>query len=115
MPNTSRTVSLNWRTLAKPAEKATSAAGRSVPTSSIRAVWARCARLSASGPAPSSVVSSRVRWRGEYPSRAARPGTPSRSTTPSAIRRIARPAVSPRRFHSGEPGAASGRQRLQAR
>ena len=47
--------------------------------------------------------------------RDANPVTPSRSTTPSAIRRIARPTMSVRRFHSGEPGEASGRQRLQAR
>ena len=41
--------------------------------------------------------------------------TPSRSTVPSAIRRMARATTSPRTFHSGEPGEASGRQRLQAR
>jgi hypothetical protein len=29
--------------------------------------------------------------------------------------RIARPTMSARRSHSGDPGAASGRQRLQAR
>ena len=28
---------------------------------------------------------------------------------------FARPAASPRRFHSGDPGVASGRHRLQAR
>ena len=38
-----------------------------------------------------------------------------RSIAPSAIKRIARPTRSPRTFHSGEPGDASGRQRLQAR
>ena len=35
--------------------------------------------------------------------------------TPSAIRRIARATTSARTFHSGEPGEASGRQRLHAR
>jgi len=35
--------------------------------------------------------------------------------TPSAIRRIARATTSARPSHSGEPGAASGRQRLQER
>ena len=61
---TSRTVSLNCRTLAKPAANATSAKVRSVVSISTRAVCARRARASASGPAPSSAVSSRVRWRG---------------------------------------------------
>ena len=49
------------------------------------------------------------------PEPAASPGTPSRSTMPSAISRIARPTTSARTSHSGEPGAASGRQRWQAR
>ena len=48
--NTARTVSLNWRTLANPAAKATSVIGRSVVSSSTRAVWARWARASAIGP-----------------------------------------------------------------
>ena len=112
---TSRIVSLHWRMLAKPAEKATSEMGMSVPTRSIRAVCARCALANARGPAPSSVLSRRVRCLLEYPRRAANPGTPSRSTTPSEIRRIARAAVSPRMSHAGEPGAASGRHRLHAR
>ncbi|MEZ5137086.1 MAG: hypothetical protein R2699_19090 [Acidimicrobiales bacterium] len=47
------------------------------------------------------------------PSLAARPVTPSRSTTPSS--RIARLTRSRRTFHSGDPGEASGRQRLHAR
>ncbi len=34
---------------------------------------------------------------------------------PSAMRRMARPTTSARTFHSGEPGVASGRQRLHAR
>ena len=33
----------------------------------------------------------------------------------NVVRRIARAATSAREFHSGEPGEASGRQRLQAR
>ena len=45
----------------------------------------------------------------------ASPPTPSRSTSPSAISRIARPATSAATSHSGLPGVASGRQRLQAR
>ena len=48
--NTACTVSLNCRTLAKPAANATSVTGRSVVSSSTRAVCARCARASASGP-----------------------------------------------------------------
>ncbi len=56
---TSRTVSLKVRTDAKPAAKATSAMGSGVVSISTRAVWARCARASASGPAPSSASS----WR----------------------------------------------------
>ena len=61
--NTSRTVSLNWRTLAKPAANATSVIGIVVVSISSRAVCARCARAMASGPAPSSSVISRLRWR----------------------------------------------------
>ena len=60
---TSRTVSLNCRTLAKPAAKATSVTGRSVVSSSTRAVCARCARATAIGPAPTSATSCRCRWR----------------------------------------------------
>ena len=47
-----------------------------------------------------------------------RPSCPARtprSTTPSAMSRMARAAASSRRFHSGLPGVASGRQRRQAR
>ncbi len=62
---TSRTVSLNCRTLANPAAKATSAIGRSDEVSRVRAVCARCARLRAFGPAPSSSVMIRLRWRSE--------------------------------------------------
>ena len=101
--------------LAKPAAKAISDSGSAVVSVRIRAVCARCARAMASGPAPSSAVTSRRTWRCSYPSRRARPSTPSRSTTPSAISRIARPTMSARMFHSGEPGEASGRHRLQAR
>ena len=50
--NTARTVSLNCRTLAKPAAKATSASGRSVVSIRVRAVCARWARASAWAPAP---------------------------------------------------------------
>ena len=60
---TSRTVSLNWRMLAKPAPNATCENGSSVVSMSIRAVCARCARARASGPAPTSARSSRCRWR----------------------------------------------------
>ena len=49
---TSRMVSLNWRMLAKPAAKATSAKDRSVVSISTRAVCARRDRAIASGPAP---------------------------------------------------------------
>lgn len=60
---TSRTVSLNWRTLANPAANAISVTGSSVVWSSTRAVCARCARASATGPAPSSAVSCRCTCR----------------------------------------------------
>ena len=58
--NTSRTVSLNWRTLPNPAANATSVNGSVVVSISTRAVWARWARAMASGPAPSSSVSEPV-------------------------------------------------------
>ena len=58
---TSRTVSLNCRTLANPAANATSAIAIGVVSTSSRAVCARCARASASGPAPSSALSTRPR------------------------------------------------------
>ncbi len=57
--NTSRTVSLNVRMLLKPAAKATSPIGIAVVSISSRAVCARCALASASGPAPSSASSCR--------------------------------------------------------
>ncbi len=47
---TARIVSLNWRMLPNPDANATSAAGSEVEVSSARAVCARCARESASGP-----------------------------------------------------------------
>lgn len=56
----SRTVSLNVRTLAKPAANATSPSGTAVVSISTRAVCARCALASASGPAPSSACT--CRW-----------------------------------------------------
>ena len=57
--NTSRTVSLNVRMLANPAANATSPMGSAVVSISSRAVCARWARASASGPAPSSASSCR--------------------------------------------------------
>ena len=60
---TSRTVSLNWRTLPKPAANAMSVIDIDDVSISTRAVCARWARASASGPAPSSSVTRRVRWR----------------------------------------------------
>jgi hypothetical protein len=62
---TSRTVSLNCRTLPKPAAKRDVGDGRSVVSIRTRAVCARCARASASGPAPSSACSARSTWRRE--------------------------------------------------
>jgi hypothetical protein len=50
-----------------------------------------------------------------YPRGRLRPPTSSRSTTPSAIRRMARPTTSARVSHSGDPGAISGRHRRHAR
>ena len=61
--NTTRTVSLNWRTLPNPAAKAMDVKSMSVVSMRMRAVWARWARAMASGPAPSSSVRSRVRCR----------------------------------------------------
>ena len=58
-------MSLNWRTLPKPAPTATSANGRSVVSISVRADCARCARASATGPAPSSATRMRCSWRSE--------------------------------------------------
>jgi len=58
-PNSSRIVSLNCRTLAKPAANATSLIDRSVSSSRRRAVCARRVRARASGPAPTSVTSTR--------------------------------------------------------
>ena len=113
--NTSRIVSLNWRMLAKPDANAMSAKRRSVVSMSTRAVWARCARASASGRRRARCTSRRCSCRSLYASRAASPDTPSRSTTPSPMSRIARATTSPRGSHSGEPGDASGRQRLHAR
>ena len=112
---TSAIVSLNCRRLPNPAAKAMSLTGSSVAASRERAVCARFARARASGPAPSSVRSTRVTCRGVYPRRRARPSTPSRSMTPSCTSRIAREARSSWRFQSGEPGTASGWHRLQAR
>ncbi len=61
--NTSRTVSLNWRRLPKPEAAATAGSAMSVVSSNVRAVWARWARAMARGPAPSSSVITRLRWR----------------------------------------------------
>ena len=56
---TDGTVSLNWRTLEKPAAKATSVIARCVVSMRIRAVWARWARAMAIGPAPISFCKTR--------------------------------------------------------
>jgi hypothetical protein len=58
-------VSLNCLTLAKPAANATSASGSVVVSISRRAEWARWALANASGPAPSSAVSTLVTCRSE--------------------------------------------------
>jgi len=63
--NTACTVSLNCRTLANPAAKATSVLASSVVSSSTRAVCARWARASAIGPAPTSASSVRLTCRSE--------------------------------------------------
>ena len=65
MAKTSPMVSLNWRTLLKPAAKAMSATFMVVETSRVRAVWARLARASDSGPAPSSWLRIRLSCREE--------------------------------------------------
>ncbi|MDF9813682.1 hypothetical protein M2266_002913 [Streptomyces sp. SPB162] len=56
---TSRTVSLKVRMLEKPAANAASLIGSVVVSISSRAVCARCALASASGPAPSSASNCR--------------------------------------------------------
>ena len=56
-------VLLNWRMLANPAANATWAKGSGVVSMRTRAVCARRARAIASGPAPSSARTIRVRWR----------------------------------------------------
>ena len=61
--NTSRIVSLNWRTLPNPAAKAMAVNDIAVVSIRMRAVLARWARAMASGPAPSSSSISRLRWR----------------------------------------------------
>ena len=65
MAYTACTVSLNWRTEANPAANATSVSGSAVVSTSTRAACARCVRASASAPAPSSAVSTRLSWRVE--------------------------------------------------
>ena len=60
---TSRMVALNCLMLAKPAANAISDSGSVVVSVRTRAVWARCARAMARGPAPSSAVTSRRTWR----------------------------------------------------
>jgi hypothetical protein len=57
--NTSCTVALNCLTLWNPAANATPVIDIDVVSSSIRAVWARWERASASGPAPRTAIS----WR----------------------------------------------------
>ena len=57
--NTSWIVALNCLMLANPAANAISDSGSVVVSVSTRAVCARCARAMASGPAPSSAVTSR--------------------------------------------------------
>ena len=59
LANTDLTVSLNWRTLAKPAANATCVTGSSVVSRRRRAVCARCARASASAPVPTSAIRTR--------------------------------------------------------
>ena len=65
MSYTSSIVALNCLMEVNPAAKAMSPIGRDVVSMRIRAVRARCALASASGPAPTSAVSSRPTWRGE--------------------------------------------------
>ncbi len=111
-----RIVSLNWRTLRKPAAKAISVIGDvgrlEQDPRGLRPL--RAGERERPGPDDGDELAVDVAL---ACSRAPAPGrsTPSRSTTPSAISRIARPTRSARWSHSGEPGVASGRQRLQAR
>ena len=65
MSYTSSIVALNCLIDVKPAAKAMSPIGRDDVSTRTRAVRARCALASASGPAPTSAVSSRPTWRGE--------------------------------------------------
>ena len=85
--------SLKRRTLANPADDATSCIGRLV--SSIRrfANSTRLACATVSGDAPTCSRNKRRRWRSPIPSLAARAPTPSRSSAPSSIKRSARRTV----------------------
>jgi len=98
-----------------PDAKATSVLGRSVCSSNCFASAARRDRATASGPVPSSCTNARCRWRRPTDKRPASPSIPSRSTTPSAIRRRPRPTRSARTSQSGESGLVSGRHRRHAR
>ena len=114
-PNASRTVSLNWRTLPNPAAKAISVKSRWVVSMSTRAVWARCARAMASGPAPSSSVISRVDVALAV-SEALGEAAHAFAVDDAVGDEPHRPGDGvPRASHSGEPGEASGRHRLHAR
>ena len=114
-PNSRRMTSLNCRMLEKPAANAISASGSSVCSMSSRAVCARRLTASCSGPAPTSATSVRCRCRSLTCSVRASATTPPSSTAPSAMSRSARPARSPLWSQCRDPGAESGRHRLQAR
>ena len=106
---------MNWRTLAKPAANATSVNGRSVVSISSRAVWARWARARASGPAPSSVDEQAVEVALAVAEPGGEPGD-ALAVDDAVGDEPHRPADDVGAdVPLGEPGVASGRQRLQAR
>ena len=80
--NVARIAWLNWRTLAKPAEIATSTMRRSVSSSRRRARWTRVARATAPGAAPRCASKSRRRCRPLTPRRSANDSMSSSSRAP---------------------------------
>ena len=108
-------VSLNWRMLPNPAAKATSASGGAVVARSDPRGLRPVARASASGPAPSSARSSRVRCRGRVPEAGGQAVDALALDDAVGDEPHGARGEVVGRSQSGEPGIASGRQRLQAR
>ena len=106
--NTSRTVSLNWRTLPKPAAKAIAVNGMSVVSMRMRAVWRALGAGDGERARAELVADDPVQVALAVGSRLASPPTPSRSTTPSATRRIALATTSLANVPLGRAGRRVG-------